>query len=50
MVVVLTIKKMSYWVAGIFDDKFFDCAVCINLAIEHKKGPCLFHKSYNLFQ
>ena len=41
MVVVLTIKKMSYLVVGLFDDlvgpliyicdiKFFGCAVCFN--------------------
>ena len=61
MVVVLTIKEMSYLVVGIFNDmvglfcvnicdkKFFDYTVCFNSSII-KKGPSLFPKSYKLFQ
>ena len=61
VVVVLTIKEMSYLVVGLFNDmvglfcvnicdkKFFGCAVCFNSSIK-KMGPSLFPKSYKLFQ
>ena len=55
MMNALIIKEIKYVALGLFDDlmdpliiymyyiKFFDCAVCFNLAIA-KKWPCLSPK------